>query len=264
VTRRREDSAVHVVAAAIGYPLALVLFALALPVQAVLLAVTFPFDRNRAVAGRFLRFVGVGLSLCFPPWRVRVEGRWPGAGPYVVVANHQSILDILLLSRLPREMKWVAKDSLFRIPWAGWMLRMAGDIPVRRGDAESGGEAMARARRYLARGMNVMIFPEGTRSTTAALLPFKAGAFRLAVEAGVPVLPVAVSGTGAGMPKGGPWVNPCRAVARILEPIPTADLDAGRVRDLARTRIAAAVEDLRSVTTAPEREAGPTARDGRR
>jgi 1-acyl-sn-glycerol-3-phosphate acyltransferase len=247
---------VNHVLAAIGYPIAMLVIFLALPLQAVLLALTAPFDRNRAVAGRFLRFVGVAISKTFPPWRLGVEGRWPGDGPYVVVANHQSILDILLLSRLPREMKWVAKESLFKIPWVGIMLRMSGDIPIRRGDAESGGEALGRAKAYLARGMNVMIFPEGTRSASGKMLPFKSGAFRLAIEAGVPVLPVAVNGTAAGMPKGGPWVNPCRAVARILEPIPVAGLrpeDAVRLRDEARARIAAALPTPQAGAAAPER-----------
>jgi 1-acyl-sn-glycerol-3-phosphate acyltransferase len=235
---------VNTVLAVIGYPIAMLLIGLGLPVQALLLALAAPFDRNRAVAGRFLRFVGVAITKTFPPWRLKVEGRWPEGGPFVVVANHQSMLDILLLSHLPREMKWVAKEALFRVPWVGWMLRMAGDIPVRRGDAESGGEALARAKGYLARGMNVMIFPEGTRSASGAMLPFKSGAFRLAIEAGVPVLPVAVNGTAAGMPKGGPWVNPCRAVAKILEPVPVAGLrteDAVRLRDEVRARIVAAL-----------------------
>jgi 1-acyl-sn-glycerol-3-phosphate acyltransferase len=233
---------VYVLIAIVGYPVAIALIALALPVQAVLLLVTAPFDRNRAVPGRFLRIVGVLISMCFPPWRLRIEGRWPAGGPFVVVANHQSILDILMLSRLPREMKWVAKEELFKLPWVGWMLRMSGDIPIRRGDAESGGEALARAKAYLARGMSVMIFPEGTRSARGTLLPFKSGAFRLALEAGAPVLPIAVHGTAEGMPKGGPWVRPCRAFARILAPVEVAGRGTEAtiaVRDEVRRRIAA-------------------------
>lgn len=237
----------YVLIAIVAYPIAMALIALALPVQLLLLLLTAPFDPNRRVAGRFLRFVGVGISQTFPPWRLRIEGSWPAGGPFVVVANHQSILDILLLSRMPREMKWVAKEELFRIPWVGWMLRMSGDIPIRRGDAESGGEALERARAYLARGMSVMIFPEGTRSRTGKLLPFKSGAFRLALETGAPVLPVAVHGTARGMPKGGPWVNPCRAAARLLPPVesrPYGEQGASRLRDEVRTRIQAAVDEL--------------------
>lgn len=250
----------NVLLAIVGYPLAMALIALALPVQALLLVLTAPFDRNRVVPGRFLRFVGVAISRTFPPWRLRVEGRWPeGKGPFVVLANHQSILDILMLSRVPREMKWVAKEELFRIPWVGWMLRMSGDIPIRRGDAESGDEALARARAYLERGMSVMIFPEGTRSKTGTLLPFKSGAFRLAIETGAPILPIAVHGTARGMPKGGPWVNPCRATARLLEPIETApfrDGGVGRLKELVRGRIQATVDEL--ARSAP----GPAGRSG--
>jgi 1-acyl-sn-glycerol-3-phosphate acyltransferase len=237
---------VNVLLAIIGYPVAIALIVIALPVQAALLLLTAPFDPNRAVPGRFLRIVGVLISKTFPPWRLGVEGAWPEGGPFVVVANHQSILDILLLSRLPREMKWIAKEELFRIPWVGWMLRMSGDIAIRRGDPESGGEALARAREYLARGMSVMIFPEGTRSKKGTLLPFKSGAFRLALDAGAPVLPVAVHGTARGMPKGGPWVNPCRARARILAPVPVEGYggDAVRLRDDVRARIQAAEQEL--------------------
>jgi 1-acyl-sn-glycerol-3-phosphate acyltransferase len=233
---------VYVLIAIIGYPIAIALIAVGLPIQALLLVVTWPFDRNRVVAGRFLRLVGGGISHCFPPWRLDIQGRWPEGGPFVVVANHQSILDILMLARLPREMKWVAKESLFKVPVAGWMLRMAGDIAIRRGDAESGGEALARAKAYLARGMSVMIFPEGTRSAKGTLLPFKSGAFRLAIDAGVPVLPIAVHGTAHGMPKGGPWVRPCQAFARILAPVPTAGRsleDAGKLKEEVRRVIAA-------------------------
>jgi 1-acyl-sn-glycerol-3-phosphate acyltransferase len=241
---------------ALGWAAAALLVILALPVQLVLWALSRPFDADRMLPGRFLRRVGVLLGRCYSGWRFRLEGSWPAEpGPYVVMANHQSLLDIVLLSRLPREMKWVIKEELFKVPWIGWMLRLTGDMRVRRGDPESGGEAIGRARAYLGRGVNVMIFPEGTRSRDARLLPFKSGAFRLAIEAGVPVLPVAVWGTAAGLEKGGLSVGPCDAVARLLPPHPTSGLtqaDAPALRDRVRAAIAAA---LPAEATAPR--AGP-------
>lgn len=245
----------HVPLAILGYLLSLVLVIVALPVQALLLAVTLPFDRNRTIPGRFIRIMAVALSWTFPPWRLRVVGEWPGRGPYVVVANHQSMLDILLLSRLPREMKWIAKESLFKVPWIGWMFTLAGDIPVRRGDPDSGAGALRKAREYLDRGMSVMIFPEGTRSRTGELGAFKSGAFRLAIEAGIPVLPVAVSGTAAGLPKGGPWVRPCHGVAQVLAPVRASGAgpdEAARLRDEVRARITAALVAVPRPVAEPE------------
>ncbi len=234
----------HVPAAILGYFLSFLLIALALPIEALLLVLTWPFDRNRTIPGRFLRLAGVAISSSFLTWRLRLEGRFPGEGPYVVVANHQSMLDIPLISRVPREMKWMAKESLFKIPWFGWLFVLSGDIPIRRGDADSATGALRKAREYLSRGMSVMIFPEGTRSRTGKLGTFKSGAFRLAIDAGVPVLPIVVSGTAAGYPKGSPWVRPCRGVARILEPVPVEGYtleDAGKLREAVRERIAGAL-----------------------
>ena len=227
----------------LGWVAAGLIILVGLPIQLLLWVVTRPFDRNLVVPGRFLRFVGVLLGNTYRPWKFRVDGSWPAqGGPFVVVANHQSLLDIVLLSRMPREMKWVGKEELFKIPWIGWMLRLTGDIAVRRGDSESGGEAVAKARAYLERGMSVMIFPEGTRSRDARLLPFKKGAFRLAIETGVAVLPVVLSGTAEGFQKGGTTVGPCDAVARILPPVPTRGLtqaDAGALRDRVRAAFVA-------------------------
>jgi 1-acyl-sn-glycerol-3-phosphate acyltransferase len=238
------------IAAAFAYLLSIGAIVVWLPAMALVWATTAPFDPTRRVAGRFLRWCAVFATLTFPFWRIRIEGRWPsGKRAYVVVSNHQSMLDIFMLSRLPREMKWVAKKELFRVPWVGWMFWLAGDIPIRRGDADSARDVLARARHYLDRGMNVMMFPEGTRSRDGRMLPFKSGAFRLAIEAGVPVLPVAVYGTAEGMPKGSPWVRPARPRARILEPVETAgmsDADTTRLRDRVRERIAAAVEELKA------------------
>ena len=252
--------------AAVGYVAVALLLAVSLPIQALLFALTAPFDPGRLVTGHFLRWLGRRIAGCYPPWKLRVEGRWPAAGgAYVVVANHQSILDILLLSHMPREMKWIAKEELFRVPWIGWMLRMSGDIAIRRGERDSGLEALGRARGYLARGVPVMVFAEGTRSRDGRLLPFKSGAFRLAIETGVPVLPVAVNGTAAGMPKGSPWVRPCEAWARILEPVPTAGLrpeDAVKVRDEVRRRIAAELPGAAREPRVTDRAGGTGAGEG--
>jgi len=239
--------------AALAYVVVIGACILWLPLQALLLAVTFPFDRNRRAAGRFLRLVGALPTYAYLLWHVRVEGRPPRGRAYVAVSNHQSSLDIFALSRLPREMKWMAKQELFRVPWFGWMFSLAGDIAVRRGDRESGGEALTRARRYLDTGMPVMIFPEGTRSRDGKMLPFKPGAFRLAIEAQVPVLPIAVCGSSDGMPKGSPWIRPALVLVRVLEPVDTAGMtgaDVVRLLASVRERIGAAEAELRQ-----EREA---------
>jgi 1-acyl-sn-glycerol-3-phosphate acyltransferase len=215
------------------------------PLQAVTLLLTWPFDRNRVVAGRLLRLCGALVSRSFPFWRIRIDGAWPKErGAYMVVANHQSFLDIFVLSNIPHEMKWVAKRSLFKIPWVGWCFYMSGDIPVDRGEAASAVAVLARARRYLENGMSVMMFPEGTRGRDGRMLPFKAGAFKLAIDAGVPVLPIAITGTAQGMPKGSPWVRPSRIHVQLLEPVPVTGLGEGdvtRLRDEVRSRIEGAL-----------------------
>ncbi|HSP19860.1 MAG TPA: lysophospholipid acyltransferase family protein, partial [Myxococcaceae bacterium] len=143
-------------------------------VQAALWLVCLPFDRRRLVAGRTFRLVGVVASKLNPFWRFGVAG--PVSRPVrktVVVSNHESNADPFLVSFLPWEMKWLGKASAFRIPVVGWMMRMAGDISVERGERDSAKAAMAVCARWLARGVPVMLFPEGTRSKDGQLLPFK-------------------------------------------------------------------------------------------
>src|SRR5919205_4349478 len=163
-----------------------------------------PFDRGNYVTGYLFRRIGPVMATLNPLWRFRYSGTMPDnpRRPYVVVSNHESFADILLISHLPWEMKWLSKAELFRIPFLGWMMQLAGDVPVKRGFGPSAVEAMARCKEILGQRVSVMIFPEGTRSTTADLLPFKDGAFRLAIEAQVPVLPLAVAGTRSAMKKG--------------------------------------------------------------
>ena len=222
------------------------------PVMLILLLVTGPFDRGRYIVGYVFRRIGPAMATLNPLWRFRYSGTMPQnpRHPYVVVSNHESFADILLISHLPWEMKWLSKAELFRIPIMGWMMWLAGDIPVKRGFGPSAVEAMERCRKTLRQRVSVMIFPEGTRSKTAELLPFKDGAFRLAVEAGVPILPLALSGTGTALPKHGWRFGRSAAHLRVLEPVDTAGLTLAdvpalkaRIRDLiVQTRDSLATE----------------------
>jgi 1-acyl-sn-glycerol-3-phosphate acyltransferase len=204
--------------------------------------VTAPFDRGRYRAGRAFRQLAVTHVALNRLWRFETEGHPPDdpRRPYVVVSNHESYADIFLVSHFPWEMKWLAKDTIFKIPVMGWMMRMALDVPVTRGQRESAIAALAECRDRLARRVSVMIFPEGTRSRTDELLPFKDGAFQLAIESQVPILPIAIAGTRDCMAKGSFAFRRAHARARVLEPIPTAGLtlaDVDMLRDRTRETI---------------------------
>jgi 1-acyl-sn-glycerol-3-phosphate acyltransferase len=221
-----------------------------LPLLGLIFVATAPFDPGRYVAGRWFRRAAVAVVKLIPFWDFRTEGVVieDPRRPYVAVSNHESYADIFLLSHLPWEMKWLAKEGIFRIPVMGWMMRMAGDIEVHRGDPRSRARALEDVRDRLSKGVSVMIMPEGTRSPHADLLPFRDGAFRVAVELGLPILPIAVAGTRNAMAKDSLRFNRARAIARVLEPVTTIGLteaDVPALRDRVRAMIAAAREDLR-------------------
>jgi 1-acyl-sn-glycerol-3-phosphate acyltransferase len=186
------------------------------------------FDRHpaRLRTGRWFRRLGVVVTKLVPLWRLRVDGIPAGGleAPCVLVGNHQSLADIPLISHLPWEMKWVAKRSLFRLPLIGWMMRMAGDIPLDRGDARSGARSLLRAARYLRQGCPVMFFPEGTRSADGGVGRFRDGAFRLALRERVNVIPIAIEGSRACLPKHSWRFGAARAIrVRVLPPIEVAN-----------------------------------------
>ena len=220
-----------------------VLVILGTPVVAVVWAVTAPFDKGRYHAGRAFRLVGVNALRLNPLWRFHTRGAIKDPRrPYVVVANHESYADIFLISCFPWEMKWMSKDTMFKIPFMGWMMQMAGDVKLIRGKRESAIDAINQCRDRLKKKVSIMIFPEGTRSRTWEMLPFKDGAFRLAIEAGAPILPIAVAGTRKAMAKGKFKFLPARAVAQVLEPIETSTLtlkDIASLKAQARDRIEA-------------------------
>lgn len=221
-----------------------------LPWLTLLYLATARFDPGRYAVGRWFRRAAIASVALNPLWKFRISGvriREPRR-PYVVVSNHESIADIFLISHLPWEMKWLSKDEIFRLPIMGWMMRLAGDVCVRRGDPESRAAALEELRDRLRKKVSVMIFPEGTRSGPGELLPFHDGAFRLAVEAGVPVLPMAVAGTRTALRKGSLVLGRARAELRVLEPVATTGLtlaDVPALRERVRRMIAEAREELR-------------------
>src|SRR4051812_21046607 len=224
------------------------------PVMAIVRLLTAPFDRGNYITGYIFRRIGSATAMLNPLWRFRYSGTLPEnpRRPYVVVSNHESFADILLISYLPWEMKWLSKAELFRIPVMGWLMWLAGDIPVKRGFGPSAVEAMERCRQVLARRVSVMIFPEGTRSKTRELLPFKDGAFRLAIEAGVPILPLAVSGTSTALPKHGWRFGRSAAEVRVLEPVDTTGLTLADVPSL-KAQIRDRIVQARDVLAASRR-----------
>ncbi|MCO4099358.1 MAG: 1-acyl-sn-glycerol-3-phosphate acyltransferase [Gemmatimonas sp.] len=211
------------------------------PVVGLVFLFTAPFDKGRYAAGRMFRVVGVTAMRLNGLWTFRVRGSLADPRrPYVVVANHESYADVFLISCFPWEMKWLSKDTMFKIPCMGWMMQMAGDIRLVRGNRDSTLDAIAQCRDRLAKKVSVMIFPEGTRSKTQEMLPFKDGAFRLAIESGAPILPIAVAGTRNAMAKGTFRFLSARALAQVLEPITTAGMtleDLPRLKAMARERI---------------------------
>lgn len=212
------------------------------PWLALVYSVTAPRDPGRYTVGRWFRRAAVLVTKINPLWRFRTTGvriRDPRR-PYVAVANHESLADIFLISHLPWEMKWLSKEAIFKIPFMGWMMRMAGDVAVRRGDANSRAQALADCRDRLAKGVSVMIMPEGTRSEDGSVQKFHDGAFRLAVETGCPILPIAVAGTRACLAKGSWIIGRANAIARVLPPVETAGLtldDVPALRDRVREMI---------------------------
>jgi len=169
---------------------------------------------------------GVWLALTLAGIRYRVAGREHVPSTAVVFcSNHESNVDPPLLFRaLHPQLHVLYKAELHKFPIMGTIFDIGGFVPIDRGDREKALASIARGAAALRSGRSFLIFPEGTRSRTGALLPFKKGGFIMAIEAQVPIVPVAVQGGRAAMRKGSAFVRPVNVSVRIGEPIPTAGL----------------------------------------
>jgi len=205
-----------------------------------LLLVTFSVDRDRRALHAFVCRWTFGYLRLNPLWRIQVEGRdLLPTGPAVLVANHQSLSDIVVAMGLFHPYKFVSKVSLFQVPLLGWMMHLIRHIPLHRGRPRSTRAMLEMSRAWLRRGMAVFFFPEGTYSEGEELLPFKSGAFLLAIEEQVPVVPVLLQGTRALVAGDGPWLA-VRADVRltVLPPrLPAPDADAQELADAVREEL---------------------------
>jgi 1-acyl-sn-glycerol-3-phosphate acyltransferase len=228
------------------------------PVALLLCLATAPFDTNRALLHRFTCWWGLLYLRCLPGCRPQVEGRekiTPGT-PLVMVANHQSMTDIMALSALAVPFKWVSKKEAFRLPCIGWNMYLNQYVRVDRGNIRSVRDTMERCRDWLKRGVPVLIFPEGHRSRSGEMIPFHGGAFKLAIDSGCAVAPIVVDGT---LPIYQGWkVLPCpgRIAIRVLDPVPTSK---GENAELLRQRVFQQMQQTLAELRGQQPHAGPAA-----
>ncbi len=171
----------------------MVLFFLAL----LILTLTGLFDKNRVALHLFSCWWAHLYIVVNPYWSLHIQGREhiQKGRTYVLVSNHQSALDVLILFSLYRQFKWVSKKMLFQLPFIGWNMRLNQYIAIDRASVKSQQNMLTLACRYLESGSSLMMFPEGTRSKDGDIGHFKDGAFRLARENGVSIVPIVLDGS---------------------------------------------------------------------
>jgi 1-acyl-sn-glycerol-3-phosphate acyltransferase len=195
---------------------------LTFPLTLIVWLLFLPFDRQRIIIHWFLMHLSLVLTYLIPIWTIHIEGREKAlkGNTYVILSNHQSVLDILIINCLRYKFKWISKIENFKVPVIGWYLKMADYIIVDRANEESKIEMLEKAYNCLKRGTSIMIFPEGTRSPDNEIGFFKRGAFQLAIQANVPILPVLIDGTGGVLPKHGLIFGSGHHIRiRVLDPV---------------------------------------------
>ncbi|MBQ8552851.1 MAG: 1-acyl-sn-glycerol-3-phosphate acyltransferase [Alistipes sp.] len=228
-------------------------------VSILVLIVTYPFDKSRRWVHECSRLICALLYGVPFLMRRTIDGveNIDKTKSYVMVMNHNSGFDIFAAYKIPLNFRWVSKREVFRVPFMGPLLTIHGDIPIERGNAA---EAMAKVLRlgklWLSRGASVAIFPEGTRSKTGEINRFKAGAFSLAKEAGVEILPIVMTGTNEYLKKNFMvnWRN--RVGIRVLKPISVEEVASTDLKELAQMthdRMVEALAELRAEIKAEKR-----------
>ena len=213
----------------------------------VLTILFFPFDKKKKVTHAQCFWWSDAIIGLNPFWNVKVKGleNIDSKKTYVIIANHQSMADIVALYQTKMQFKWVAKASLFKVPFMGWCLSLIRHIKLTRGDFSSIKEIYHQASRWLQKDMSVLFFPEGTRSSSDEMGEFQNGAFKFAIKEKKPILPICLKGTHAAIPRGS-WIFRTKVAVTItvLPEIATAGFGPGdfaQLRDDVRSKIAEAL-----------------------
>ena len=203
----------------------------------------YPFDKQRKMAHAQCYWWSDILLYSNPYWKMTVSGleNIDKKKTYVMVANHQSLIDIIVLYQIRLQFKWVAKESLFKIPVLGWCMSLAKHIKLERGDFSSIKKVYREAAQWLRQDMSVLFFPEGTRSETGEIGEFQNGAFKLAIKEKIPVLPILITGTRDAIPKGGrQFSTKIFCAIHVFPPVETSLLGPGdfdRLKDEVRSTL---------------------------
>lgn len=191
-------------------------------IAAIICLFTAPFDRNRRLLHLYASAWGMFYIYTNPLWKVKYEGREliDSRKAYVLVANHQSYWDILILYGLYKPFKFVSKESIYKMPFINFNLLLNQYVKIERGNLSSIKLMMNTCKNWLEQGASILLFPEGTRSEDGEIQNFRDGAFRLAVDCDVPVVPVVIDGTYDVFSKKSKVLNfKADITVRVLDPI---------------------------------------------
>jgi 1-acyl-sn-glycerol-3-phosphate acyltransferase len=196
---------------------------------------TFWWDRRRLVTHMMGTFWAWHYQSLIPFWKLRLEGRKkiPWNRPVVLVSNHRSLIDILALYKLRRPFKWTSKTENFKLPFVGMVLSLTNSVRITRESLRSGAQFLSQAEEEMRKGSSILLFPEGTRSKTRDMRPFKEGAFVLAKRAGTGIIPIVHTGSEKTFDRGS-WVLKGKApiYIRVLDEIPAEEVRKSEVKDM--------------------------------
>jgi 1-acyl-sn-glycerol-3-phosphate acyltransferase len=198
-------------------------------------ASTVWWDRRRLAAHFMATFWAWHYQSLVPFWKLTLEGREkiPWDRPVVMVSNHRSLVDILALYKVRRPFKWTSKAENFKLPFVGMVLTLTNSVKVRRESVRSGRQFISQAEAEMRKGSSILLFPEGTRSKTNTMRPFKEGAFLLAKRTGSSIIPIVLTGSENTFPRGKPIpMGKARIRIRVLDEIPAERVEKMELKEL--------------------------------